>query len=135
MKAGVRILITVVILLALIGGFYIITSSITSLTGYSVRGYSEDEIKNFTECLAEKGVILYVYGNSKLCEEQKEIFGEAFNQLSVVNCLEEIETCAEKEIKFVGRPAWEIRKTIYYGPFELDKISKISGCEIKLKNG
>ncbi len=130
MKAGLRVLITFAVLVGVVGGFYLITSKITNLTGYSVGEYQKEDIEKFATCLTEKGVKLYVYGNSGLCERQKEMFGEFIGKLNVINCLVNLDICAEKDLKFVDRPAWEIRGVIYYGPFDLSKLSKMSGCKI-----
>ena len=59
METKQKILITLVIGIILISGFYITTKLITEITGFSIFG-SEDRQNSFAGCLKEQEISLYV---------------------------------------------------------------------------
>lgn len=130
MKAIQRVGLTIGIIIVIVLFFYGIARTITNLTGYSVSEHSKEEIELFAKCLTDGGAVLYMSGECRYCEAQKEIFGEGIKYIKIINCVEELEMCAKKEILFVSVPTWEIDGKLFYGKFSLDKLAQMSGCRI-----
>ncbi len=90
---------------------------------------------NFVNCLEEKDVKLYGSFQCSHCEEQKEMFKNS-TELLVENVYVECgalssfnEDCRNNNVSAV--PMWVINNESYLGTMSLDKISKLSGCDLK----
>jgi len=58
---------------------------------------------SFTECLSEKGFVMYGSQYCGFCTKQKELFGDSFELVNYVECTEQQDLCVEKGIE--GVPA------------------------------
>ena len=120
-----RILITVIVGLALIVAFYIITNAITKYTGFLVVGESKEN--DFNICLNEQDITLYV-NTEDLANTLKDIqvFDELKN-IKIKNCRRDKEECLGKGV--TSFPTWIINNKIINRDISLDELSKYSGCE------
>lgn len=140
MHPALRVVITFVVAVALIGGLYFATASITKYTGYSITGkiielitgkketlvVDSGNMEDFANCLGSKSK-LYVGGDTS-SNQQKAMFGENLKFINVVNCGANRALCSERGIKF---PSWEIKNRIYPGRKTLKELSEISGCKLE----
>ena len=82
----------------------------------------------FTNCLTEKGAI--VYGND-FCQytiQQLNYFGKSKKYLNYVRCTDNEELCNEKDIKTT--PTWEYNEEFYPQIQTFERLAAITGCEI-----
>ena len=77
-------------------------------------------------CMSEKGVIFYGRLTCPYCQAQIGLFGQAFKSINFINCDIEPNLCSG----LAGVPAWKINGNIVYGVQSLDKLSKLSNCDI-----
>ena len=117
-----RVLLTFFTLILLIFGIYIFTDWFSKITGFLL---GEDQRASLVFCLNEKGAEFYSNTYCAECEKQKEILGESFNSINIVDCGRNKELCPN--IKSI--PAWYIDKKIYYGLKTIDELQEISGCK------
>jgi hypothetical protein len=120
-----KVFVTIIVLFLLVFIFYVITREITLKTGYAVRGEALD---NFAQCMSEKGVKFYGSMYCGHCKNQKDLFKDSLRYLNYFECTEpeNEEACR----KLMGVPAWEINGEITYGTQSLEKLSRLTGCEI-----
>ena len=82
MDKRVRVILTLIGLLILVGLFYLIAGFITKYTGHSVlmTGMlsSEEASESFVRCINEAGIIMYGSKHCSYCDKQKEVFGDNF---------------------------------------------------------
>ena len=74
-----------------------------------------EELNNFATCLTENGAEMYGLYNCGHCNDQKEMFGGAFEKVNYIECSVDQQKCAEKNIK--GVPIWflSINKFVFFG--------------------
>jgi len=87
------------------------------------------DYNDFAQCLKQEKVTFY--GNSQdcsLCRIQEEMFGESFQHLKYVDCVEDVQKCANE--KAVQVPSWRINWVNYPGVKELSELSELSGCSL-----
>lgn len=79
-------------------------------------------------CLKEKSVIMYGASWCLHCQEQKELFGPAFQNLTYVECTTEKQKCADAGIQYL--PTWKFPDgTEESGVLSLEKLAEKSGCD------
>lgn len=129
MKPLIRVTLTLVIILVLAAGFYLVSKKITAVTGKGILGsIIKSDYDDFAKCLSGKGIKLYVREGHPYCEQQKDEFEGAAKHLIIIECLEQRELCSEKQIQ--SFPAWEINQRMYLGKKNLETLSQISGCKL-----
>ncbi len=116
-----RVLISIVVLIILVMGFYFLSDWISRTTGYTS---GESEVERVVTCLNNKNAELYDSFNCKECEEQARLFGNNFKELSIVDCGNNLEKC--KNIREV--PAWYVNGKIEYGFKSLDELKILADC-------
>ena len=121
-----KVIVTFILLIILVAGFWLISKAITTYTGYSVTGIKN--LDKFVNCLNEKKVELYVTNGCPHCKKQKELFKGYLDNLKVIDCIENSELCVEKNIFQV--PTWIINNQKYVREKSLEEISELSGCEL-----
>ncbi|NQV90006.1 hypothetical protein HQ487_01200 [Candidatus Uhrbacteria bacterium] len=89
----------------------------------------------FAQCLTENGVTMYGAWWCPHCENQKELFGSAFDQVDYVECSTAArtmnQTCQDAGIE--GYPTWELGDgTRLGGEQSLETLATKSGCELPL---
>lgn len=81
--------------------------------------------KATVECIASKST-LYIRTGCPYCEEQKELFGENFDYLNVIDCMEEPAVCTTEAIAVV--PTWVIDSEKIEGVQSIAKLKKLTEC-------
>lgn len=89
-------------------------------------GGEVDKVAQFAQCLTDKGVVMYGSASCGHCANQKEMFGDAFQYVTYVECTEQQSVCNQKGVQYV--PAWEIDGTLYVGEKSFFELSRMSGC-------
>jgi len=125
MKPRNRVLVTLLVGGLLISGLWFFAKAITSLTGYTIGSARFD---TFAKCLTEKGAVLYTSKACESCNQQKAIFKDSYQYLTVINCDEDPSTCDAQEIKY--GPVWIINKQKYFGLHGVPRLAEITGCEV-----
>lgn len=125
-KQKKRVMISAILLVALVGGFWLISKAITTFTGYSVTEIEDAE--GFARCLTEKGAKFYMDSSYSNHDKQIMIFGSSFEYLDVIDCKEEEEKCMDAGILQV--PTWTIKGNRLLGVQSLKKLAELSGCEL-----
>lgn len=138
MKPQIKVLITFIVLLGLIGLFYFASQTITKVTGKSIYGWivkdiPQDNLDSFAQCLSVSGVKMYGAYWCGHCQNNKKIFGSSVQYISYIECdpngqNSEAGLCAEKGID--GYPTWEINGKFYPGEQSLSKLAQLSGCSL-----
>lgn len=85
------------------------------------------DLTAFAVCLRDRNVIMYGAAWCPHCQEQKKLFGEAFKNLSYVECPENPQRCIAAGIE--GYPTWVMpngEKLI--GEQKLESLAAASGC-------
>jgi hypothetical protein len=119
-KKNIRIYgLVVVIIVALVYLGFQVSSMMSSAPGL----YDE-----FTNCLTEKGVV--VYGNDwcTYTKQQMGPFGNSFPNLNYVRCDDNKQLCDQKGVSIT--PTWEIGGKIYSGIQSFQTLGELSGCEL-----
>jgi hypothetical protein len=119
-----KVAIVVVCLITTLVALGIFAISNSFFTGNVVA--SEDYTSEFIKCLNEKGYILYGIDNSVFFEIQRDLLGEAFKNVTYVNCALNPEDC----FGIVIYPSWKTQEGIIPGALSLGALSKISGCNL-----
>ncbi len=95
---------------------------------------SEEDLASFAQCLADSGLVFYGSKYCPHCQNQKELFGEAVEEINYVECVGEddqwTEQCQKDEIQSV--PTWIMadgEKVVGYQT--LSKLSELSGCPLQ----
>ena len=123
-KIQKRILITAIIGIVLIAGFFVITEAITRYTGYAVSEPQDD----FELCLNEQEIILYI--NSL---DPSETLGnlqtkEYLGSYKIINCARDNSECIGGLIQ--SFPTWIIKDQIIAGDISLEELSEFSKCQL-----
>ncbi|HVY01457.1 MAG TPA: hypothetical protein VHA12_01700 [Candidatus Nanoarchaeia archaeon] len=116
-----KLAITVIFLVVLIGGFYLMSSWISSATGYVIKSDDPDLL---SKCFSEKNVIMYTSLNCPECTRQKQEFSEIMQGLNVVDCAQNPREC----LVLSKLPALEYEKSLYYGFKSIDEAREIVNC-------
>ncbi len=91
--------------------------------------FENTKYDSFAGCLTEKDFIFYGSSDTKGTTIQKETFGDSFDKIKYINCIEELQKC--KNEKIVTVPSWKTINTIYEGPQSLEELSGLSNCSIR----
>ena len=89
---------------------------------------TENAAETVAKCLAEKGAVMYGSEYCGYCNKQKELFGEAFQYITYVECTEQAQLCQENGVRSV--PAWEINGQLRVGFKSLDELALMAGCTL-----
>ncbi len=83
----------------------------------------------FAQCLAQKKLTMYGAVWCSHCKAEKARFGDSFKYVPYVECTENPNQCLLKGVE--GYPTWIDENGVkYVGEQGLEKLSKISGCEL-----
>jgi glucose/arabinose dehydrogenase len=86
-------------------------------------------LDTFAKCLTEKWAIIYTSPTCTHCMAQKKAFGESWQYIKDVNCMENPAQCGE--IKAV--PNWVINGENLVGEQSLEILAEKSGCSLYTK--
>ena len=76
------------------------------------------------KCIGENAV-LYTQLGCHACEKQKDIFGDNYEHLNVVDCWFEREKCGDVEYT----PTWIIKGEKYVGLKSIQELKELTDCE------
>lgn len=97
---------------------------------YSPARLSDTQLQSITECLRDKGAVVYSAEWCYPCYLQKAYFGEFFSLLTEVDCTREdgiSKFCKEKGVESV--PLWEFSGKRILGLQNPKKLAKLAGCK------
>lgn len=77
------------------------------------------------KCIAQNSH-LYISKTCGHCAQQKQILGEHLSSFNTTECLDNVQICMDKGIKYV--PAWEINGQIHNGVLEMEELKNLAGC-------
>lgn len=121
-----RVAVTLISGMLLIAGLWFFARTISSLTGYSIGAARFD---NFAKCLTDKNALLYTSDlGCEGCTQQRVIFRNSYQYLTVINCRTEMEKCNDLEIKY--GPVWIINGVRYFGVYGVPRLAEITGCDV-----
>ncbi|MFH1770536.1 MAG: peptidylprolyl isomerase [archaeon] len=110
------------------------TESIEPIEKIDEQESDEDSLEAFAKCLGESGAKMYGAYWCSHCNEQKEMFGDLFENIEYVECAEEddarAQTIACQEAGISGYPTWVINGQQYPGTQSFETLSKLSGCDL-----
>lgn len=95
---------------------------------------SDKKLDGFAKCLTQKKAVMYGASTCSHCADQKELFGEAFQYVTYVECMvpethKETEQCKSVGVKHT--PTWIFADgTRLEGTIPLDKLSQQTGCKL-----
>ena len=92
------------------------------------RAQQPGQYDDFTNCLAEKGVVIYGNDFCQYTGKQLNWFGNSEKYLKYVKCINNKDLCDSKGVK--KTPSWEINGTMYEGVQSFERLSELSGCKI-----
>lgn len=83
----------------------------------------------FAQCLAQKGLVLYGVDWCPTCQDQKKMFGKAFEEIPYVNCDFDRVECQRKKID--KYPTWYLNGELFeIGVQSFPQLAEATGCEI-----
>jgi len=126
-KMHKRILITIIIGVILIAGFYAITNAITKYTGFFVSEV-ENEEDDFGVCLKEQDIALYVNTEDISSTLNNIELIDELQYINVKNCLRDKGYCEEKGVVYF--PTWIINNIKINKDISFDELSEYSGCRL-----
>lgn len=95
---------------------------------FFLAGCTAPDPNQLALCLKEKSVVMYGASWCPHCTEQKELFGQAFANLTYVECANEQQKCAEAGIEYL--PTWKFPNgTEEAGILNLKELAEKSGCD------
>jgi glutaredoxin len=83
---------------------------------------------SFALCLFEKDATMYGTEWCSHCKNQKSLFGSAFKHVNYVDCDIDRDECLRAGVN--GYPTWIINGKPYEGEQPLDRLSRLTGCEL-----
>ena len=107
-----RSVITIIIVLAVI------------ILAVIVLSRSHPDISEETaKCIGENS-LLYTQKGCHACEYQKDLFGENYQYLNIIDCWLEQEMC----LGIKGTPTWSINGQKYLGAKSIEELKELTGC-------
>jgi len=125
MKSKQRILITLGVGIVLVLGFFFITDSITKHTGFSISDLKEND---FTSCLKEQRISLYINTEVPAKTLKKIILFDYLQYFQITNCLNNNQGCLKNNID--SFPSWIINKRKINRDISFNELSEYSGCKL-----
>ncbi len=98
------------------------------LTSCTAVPEATPEVQELASCLRDSGALLYGAYWCPHCEEQREMFGTAIDDLPYVECTEQEQRCAQAGIQ--GYPTWIFADgSRVSGTQTFSELAEMSGCE------
>lgn len=143
MEQRQKVLLTFIVLVLIIGGFYFITKAITQYTGYTISNPNEiNDSDSFVKCLGDMNVRMYGAFWCGHCQNQEGDFANwnvnegkqiLIDNNIYVECDPRGENSKSDECLSVGiqgYPTWQIKGKLYPGEQSLERIAELSGCSL-----
>ena len=94
----------------------------------SGNNLSVDAKITFAKCLTEQNVTMYGASWCSHCNNQKEMFGDAFQYVNYVECTEDTIACESAGVR--GYPTWVVGGQLHEGEQSFSTLSKMTGCKL-----
>ncbi len=107
----------------------ILLSIILLIAAFYINSQKPSQFDDFAKCLSEKNVVVYGNDACQYTTKQRNLFENAQKYLTYVKCVDNKELCDSKGVKIT--PTWEINGTMYSGVQTFERLSALSGCELK----
>ncbi len=85
-----------------------------------------DASKEEIECISNNSK-LYVNMGCRLCENQRDILGNHFGLIDILDCSLFPYVCMENEIRVF--PTWIIKNETHLGILSLEELKELAGCK------
>jgi hypothetical protein len=102
---------------------FIIILAVIIIAIFTLRKDFPETDAGISKCIGENS-ILYSRLGCHFCEEQKKVFGDNYQYLTVVDCFFETDKCAD----ITSTPTWIINGKSYIGVQKFDKLKELTGC-------
>ena len=120
-----------IIVLAVVGVFYIYNQSDVSLMGDNeIRDLGPGEYDEFAKYLTAQDIVMYGTEWCSHCKNNKALFGNSFQYVNFVDCDEDRSACSAAGVK--GYPTWVVDGQNYPGEQSLERLAQLSGYEGEL---
>jgi hypothetical protein len=86
------------------------------------------EYDTFASCLSESGAVMYGTEWCSHCKDQKEMFGDSFDNINFIDCDRDRDACLIAGVQ--GYPTWVIGGESYPGQQPLQELADLTGCEL-----
>jgi hypothetical protein len=96
---------------------------VTALAIFLLNINKPKTTEKIAKCIGQNSV-LYIRLGCHFCEVQKDIFGENYQYLNVVDCFFEQSKCTE----ITGTPTWIIKNKKYEGVQSIETLQTLTGC-------
>jgi hypothetical protein len=80
-----------------------------------------------SKCIG-KNSVLYIQLGCHACEIQKNLFGENYQYLNVIDCFDENERQKCIDAGITATPTWLINGEKYTGVQSIEKLKELTGC-------
>lgn len=108
----------------------VISLSVAVMTGAFSKKSNYDK---FAICLDNAGLTMYGTDWCSACDQQKEMFGDAFKYIDYENCDFNQEEC--RDLGITGYPAWVLDdEVVGKGSRPFADLAGFSGCTLPLGN-
>ncbi len=88
-----------------------------------------DPYGEFASCLTKEGLVMYGSDRCGYCNQQKNMFGDAFESIRYINCDFNQEMCRNRGV--AGYPAWYLDNELYApGLQAFTTLSEATGCPL-----
>ena len=119
-----------------IGRLILIVVLIGTALGLAIYAWKRPRVSRldgFAKCLAARQIKMYGLYWCTHCEEQKEMFGSAFQYVSYIECgtkgvRAEQASCVQVGVK--NFPTWQFATERHEGVLPLETLSEKSGCSL-----
>ena len=98
---------------------------ITIIAVFALAKKPVETDEEIVKCIGSKA-ILYTQLGCHACEAQRELFGENYQYLNVVDCWYNHQPCIDNGI--TATPTWIIKNERYEGVQSIDKLKELTGC-------
>jgi hypothetical protein len=102
------------------------------------RNIPPERLEGFTQCVTEKGWVMYSSFTCPACRAQQQLFGQASTHLKIIECNPhapntQVELCLQKKIRYT--PTWvreesdtELKR--FKGYKKLEDLVSMTGCSL-----
>lgn len=81
--------------------------------------------QELAKCIGERSTLYLQLGCSH-CEDQKNLFGENYQYLNVVDCFYDPQECTNNNIE--ATPTWKIKGNLYKGFQTIEELKSLTEC-------
>jgi hypothetical protein len=121
-----RILITMIIVIVLVAGFFMITNAITKYTGFSVTEKSLGS--DFEICLNNQDITLYINTNDPAQKIHGMELSDYMNDVKIVNCFGNNNACLTNGVD--SFPTWIVNQNKIPNDISISQLAEYSGCRL-----